>query len=353
MDVIRGGLLSGVATAALVGPMTAAERARGRYMRAPDGHGDGGSGGSDDLDDLLDAPGEAKPGEEKPGEEKPGEEKRGEEKPGEEKPGEIADWMKGYSAEAPGAGELSNQEWLAKIGAKDPDDLVGRYRQLEKAHRDSGRIKIPGEDAKPEEIKAFREAMGVPEKAEDYEIKLPDGLDSEKYEIDEHFLGPMREVALEHNVPAKAFNAFAEKFMRQQAEDIVAQAQANNTKRDEKVKEWGTDAPARKAEFKRGAEILGLDKSAILRMQSGFGVGETMDLLAKIGNLAGEDFFASGKASERFGVADLESAQKAVDAMTNDKDTAAKIRAKDPTVLPKYNRLIEAVAHFKEIESKK
>jgi hypothetical protein len=102
---------------------------------------------------------------------------------------------------------------------------------------------------------------------------------------------------------------------------------------------------------RRGAKLLELDKHAINRVQVGYGVGATMDLIAKIGRMAGEDFFASGKAAERFGVADLASAQKQLDAINNDPEANAKLNKNNPkfdaSLAAKRNRLIDAVAHYK------
>jgi hypothetical protein len=194
----------------------------------------------------------------------------------------------------------------------------------------------------------------VPETAEGYELKLPDGIDGEKFELDGSLLDPLRAVALEHNVPKAAFEAIAGAFMQKQAELALNEAAANNTAMTEKVKEWGPDAVARKEEFRRGAQILGLDKAAIGKIQSGFGVGETMDLIAKIGNMAGEDFFASGQAAQRFGVASSDDAQKAIDAILSDPVKAKELRNRTNKGLEaQYNRLVEAKAHFLEIEQGK
>jgi hypothetical protein len=37
--------------------------------------------------------------------------------------------------------------------------------------------------------------------------------------------------------------------------------------------------------------------------------------------------------------------------MISDKDTAKKLRAKDPVVVARYNRLTDALAHFRELEA--
>lgn len=264
-------------------------------------------------------------------------------------------WATGVKAEAGEGEDTSNLDWLKGTKVKDLDSLVKIARDNQKALRESGRVKIPGADAKPEEVKAFREALGVPETAEGYELKLPDGLDGEKYEVDGKILNPLREVALEKNIPAEAFAALGEAFMRNQAEEAVAMATANNEARAAKLKEWGGAASAKATEFTRGARILGLDKQAVMKIQAGYGVGETMELLSKIGNMAGEDFFHDdGGAAERFGVASLEQAQKQLDDMINNKETAKKIRdGSDPALKAKYDRLIQAVSTFKAQAAKK
>jgi hypothetical protein len=59
----------------------------------------------------------------------------------------------------------------------DPKAVWGMYRELESKFTSGGLIKVPGKDAKPEEIAEFHKALGVPEKPEDYfkDVKLENG----------------------------------------------------------------------------------------------------------------------------------------------------------------------------------
>jgi hypothetical protein len=59
----------------------------------------------------------------------------------------------------------------------DPAGVYGNYRELDSRLNGGGLVKVPGKDAKPEEIAAYHKAMGVPEKPEDYfkDIKLDNG----------------------------------------------------------------------------------------------------------------------------------------------------------------------------------
>lgn len=59
----------------------------------------------------------------------------------------------------------------------DYKSVWGMYRELEGKFTSGGLVKIPGKDAKPEDVAAFHKALGVPEKPEDYlkDIKLENG----------------------------------------------------------------------------------------------------------------------------------------------------------------------------------
>lgn len=59
----------------------------------------------------------------------------------------------------------------------DVGTLARSYVELEQAHsvRQEGMIRVPGKDAKPEEVAAFREATGVPKSVDGYTFDIPEG----------------------------------------------------------------------------------------------------------------------------------------------------------------------------------
>ncbi len=314
------------------------------------GAGGGGSGGAADLLDEPGGGGDGGAGEGGEGGGKPAGDVNSEEHDGSFV--DVPDHLKAFSADK-GDQKLSNQEWLAKIGIKDLDDLAGRYRSAEKGLREGGRIKIPGEGASDDEKAAFRAAMGVPEAADKYEIALPTapGI-AEDYAIDTAFSGPLAEIAFEHNVPAPAFKALAEKFMQLQADNIANEAVALNSDMDKYFKDLGTGAEGRKAEFKRGAQLMGLDKQKIARIQAGLGVAETLNMVSAVGQAAGEDYFAGDGGRAQFGVASSSDAKGQLDALIADPVSAKAIRNGEEPYKSKYNRLVRAQAHFAEIEAR-
>lgn len=91
----------------------------------------------------------------------------------EAKPAEAVafDWRKEIAGD---------DEKLYKHLERTPDlkTLHKRLEDSQKELKDSGRIKVPGKDATDQDRTAFNQALGVPEKADDYKIKLdlPDGV---------------------------------------------------------------------------------------------------------------------------------------------------------------------------------
>lgn len=59
----------------------------------------------------------------------------------------------------------------------DPSGIYASARELEARFTGGGLVKVPGKDAKPEEVKAFHQSLGVPEKPEEYfkDLKLDNG----------------------------------------------------------------------------------------------------------------------------------------------------------------------------------
>ena len=271
-------------------------------------------------------------------------------------------WATSLSADA-GEGETaSNRDFIAAKGFQDPDAMVKSYRELERAlHGGKGYVKVPGEGAKPEEIAAFRATLGVPEKADGYEIKLPDlSNGDEKLELDTAFLDPMREAALKAGIPKAAFGVLGEAFVQFQLDQRAAELKAGDEEAAATIKGWGASADAKKADFRKGAQLLGIDKAALYAIQNAtmpdgkrFGADRAMEMLSKLGAMAGEDLFAGSGGKVNFGVASGAEAQGQIDAMGKDPATAKQMLVKGTPENVRYERLLSAVAHFKEAEARK
>jgi hypothetical protein len=103
-----------------------------------------------------------------------------------------------------------------------------------------------GPDSTPEEIKAYRDAYGIPETVDGYKVDLPDGL--VLGEADKPIADEFLKLAHEHNIPPNAANAIIanhlklqEDFIqRQEAADLETRQKAINTLKSSDV--WGREA---------------------------------------------------------------------------------------------------------------
>jgi len=167
----------------------------------------------------------------------------------------------GTKTDATAATDPTGSDWASiREKAANGDDKIlkrlARYGTLEEALKAGAEAQNklyatkslvrPDDKATPEEIKAYREANGVPETVDGYKVELPEGtvLGDEDQPAVDAFL----KVAHENHIPPKVANAIIAQQLRLQQEAYEAQAQADETARIEggqALKEaWGQEAPA-------------------------------------------------------------------------------------------------------------
>lgn len=128
---------------------------------------------------------------------------------------------------------------------KTPEDVLKGYDELVKKMGKNPLV-APGENAKPEEIEAYKKelakANGAPETAEAYSFDVPEAL-GEK-DIYQPLVDKMRVIAHKHGVGAEAFKEMASEYLGMQAK-FMEDAQAAGISFEDGVdalkKEWGTD----------------------------------------------------------------------------------------------------------------
>jgi hypothetical protein len=107
----------------------------------------------------------------------------------------------------------------------------------------STRVKVPGKDASPEDVAAFRKAIGAAEKPEDYKAATPEGY--EMGEVQTALLGAMQKAAHESGVPAASFESFTKTYFEmEKAVQEKVEAEVDQYRRDNEVamkKEFGAD----------------------------------------------------------------------------------------------------------------
>lgn len=210
--------------------------------------------------------------------------------------------------EAPAAAEATNwrdtldpdlKEWANKFDS--PATALKSYRELEK--RMGRSVTIPGKDATPEEVQAFRKkALGVPDAPTDYKLELPDFVPEEVRN------DPMSDPLLKEFVetshangksPAQVqadINLFYKAIAASKEQAVQESVRRTAQKMDDLKREWSSDfeangtfsqravkqfdADGRFAEFLDTAEIDGVK------------VGNHPDFIrffAKVGRMLAED----------------------------------------------------------------
>ncbi|MEV4934415.1 hypothetical protein [Sphingobium sp. LSP13-1-1.1] len=248
------------------------------------------------------------------------------------------------SAEGGEGDNPSNRDYIKGKGFKDIDALVKSYREAERAVRDSGRVKLPGENASDDERKAFARAIGVPEAVDGYEIKGPEGVP-----LNEALITKLSESALKHGAPKAAFQGLVADFIQLQLDEAEAARVEQDGKAQAQLKAWGAEGNAKLAFVDKATAALGLNREDLQGIRSAIGADRALQLFARLGEGMAEDALLSGGRG-RFGVTPAE-AQAELTRLNNDPEHMAAIQRKDPAATARRQRLIAAVAAGKDAEA--
>lgn len=170
-------------------------------------------------------------------------------------------------------------------------DLAKSYHHLEKTigARPQGVI-IPSEKSTPEEVAAYRKALGVPDKVEEYNFKpdeMPEGMTWTEGNAKQ-----FAEVAHKHNIPPAAMKELAkvQAKMRQAEADVLANMV--HTKREEGKaalqKEWGQDFEKNVGRAQMAAKLAGVDANSF-----GFGDPAVVKAFVRLAGMLSEDKLVS------------------------------------------------------------
>lgn len=251
--------------------------------------------------------------------------------------GADAEWLGKLSAEGGDADNPSNRDWAKAAGVKDPDHAVKLLRDNMKAARDRGGLKVPGADAKPEEITAYRAAIGVPEKPDGYEIKGPEGV-----KLNDDLIGRLRESAVKHGAPKGAFEGLVGDFIQAQLDEAATETKRQDDLAAAKLKEWGGKRDEQVAHVNSAMRSLGLSSADGQALRGALGADRALDLLAKLGAGMAEDTLLTG-GKGRFGVSPAE-AQAEIDRLKADPEFVKKVAIKGSAERARWDRLNQAAA---------
>lgn len=271
---------------------------------------------------------------------------------GEQQPiggGADPDWYSQLSGDAEGE-SAAHRDFAKTKGWKTLDDVVKSYREAERAVRDSGRIKVPGEGASAEEVATFNKAIGVPDDVKGYALPDLKDADGNSVPLDQSLLGHLLPKALERGVPAAAMNGLIADYVQLQL-DEVAQMDADQQKlAGEWLRKQGDQGNARMSAVDGAARALGLKSADIISIGNAIGRDRALEMFAKLGEGMAEDVLITG-GKGRFGVTGRE-AQAELDKMkqsaSSDAKLAAAINTPGTAENARWNRHLAEAAKWQE-----
>lgn len=306
---------------------------------ADDGAGAGGAGGG--AADLLGGAGGAGAGGEGGGDQGGGAGDGGAGgEGGGDQGGADPDWYANISAEAGEGEQASLRDWLKSAGIKDLDGLAKVARDNQRALRESGRIKVPGEGASAEEVSAYRKALGVPESAAGYEFAAPVGEDGQPIELNNGTLTRIAEFAHKHGLPKGPMEALVADYVQGELDDLATATREQDAAAAAWVKAQGAESAAKIAAIDRAATALGLTPQDLQGLRSAWGADKALTIMAKLGDGMAEDKMITG-GTGKFGVTGAQ-AQAEIDQLMNNAEFMAKVNDKNSPEAARWRRLNDA-----------
>lgn len=191
----------------------------------------------------------------------------------------------------------------------------------------------PTEKSTPEEVSAYRKAIGVPESPEGYQLKpeqLPEGV-----VWDENVAKRAAELAHKHNVPAAAMQEFMKfdmeraALMNQAAAQMIEQQLESG--RSELQKVWGDKMPEKIELARRAAVTAGVDPTS-----QGFVDPQVVKAIVNLAEKLSDDKLVSG---DQTGASSTRA--RARDIMTNQSNPLyGRYQEGDPEVVDQVRRML-------------
>ena len=251
---------------------------------------------------------------------------------------------------------LSDKAWLENKKYGSVADLVKQTRELESRFLAGDKIVLPKDGDPPEALENFYKAIGRPEKADGYEINLPEGRN-----LDEGFAAKMRDVAFQAGMPAQMFGPLAEAFNQHLIEveqnELAQRAQAKTEGLAKIRTEWGPNFDNHLQQANQAMRMLDLDKESIGGIEDGLearfpgeGTIRTLKLLQKLGSGMGEDALLDPANPKVFGVTPA-AAREELKTMNAQPGILEKLKT-DPAMAARRKMLMQIVANEEDKQSR-
>lgn len=262
---------------------------------------------------------------------------------GGESAGQDPSWYNDLSGDVGEGDSASLRDWVKSAQVKDLNGLAKIARDNQRALRDSGRVKVPGEGASETEVAEFRTAIGVPDDPKGYAVPEPKDADGKPIELNSALTDQVTTLGHKYGVPKGAMDGMLKDIIEGQVADFDAMVKDQQKAAGEHVKGWGAEKDDKLAAVNSAAKDLNLSAKDMqyLRGMPG-GPGKMLDMLAKYGTNFGEDRIVRGE-NRTFGM-NAEQAQSEINAIKGDQDILAKAMVPGSAENTRYNRALEALA---------
>ena len=215
-------------------------------------------------------------------------------------------------------------KWLDALpdDAKDYKDTLSKYKSvpdmakaLANANQLIGKkLGVPNEKSSPEEVAAFRRAMGVPDSLEEYKF-APDSL-PEGMTWSDDMAKPYAEIAHKHGIPPSAMKELVAQHAKTEMFKMEAIQATFEKQRTEAVqtlqKEWGNDFGKNIGLAKQAAKIAGVDANS-----HGFSDPEVVRGFVRMAQMMSEDKVGRSMGGTEF----MTGSARAKDIMSNPDNT--------------------------------
>jgi len=197
----------------------------------------------------------------------------------------ITDWRASLTGDfAPLATEKSLESFKGANADEVLPQIVKSFVETKRmvGAKTDGMVKVPGADAKPEDVAAFHKAIGVPDSPTGYQIKRPEVAATSWDETAEQgFLAAMHRAGAPAGAVQAAMNFYGE-FV---AGQLRAASDAAKTVDADLRREWGPNYDANLGRANRALQEYGGDALVEFLMSSGLGRHPLMvKAWAKVGN---------------------------------------------------------------------
>lgn len=230
---------------------------------------------------------------------------------------------------------------LESKGFKELGTLVDSYGNLEKLKGVPAEqlVQIPQKAMAddPEAWSAYFSKLGRPEKAEEYDLKFPDG---EK--ADEKLVGWAKDTFHNLGLSKKQGEGFIEKwneYVTNMAAETTEASKHQAMEAETQLKtKWGLAYAKNKQVAENAAKQFGVDAENFSKIASAMGTTQAVEFFHKVGAAMGEGNFITGDSTQA-GLKSPEAAQYEINQLMNDKDFGKKLIDGDLDATSKWDRL--------------